>query len=137
MGEVDRDAERDRVEKLLPGLPHAEAIRPDGGQVSFGAAWELRVFALAVAAHRGGRFDWPTFQQALVTAIARWERSDGGTPWRYYDRWLEALEDVLAAAGALDVAELDRRAHTVLATPRDASHQRARREPVVVDPARR
>lgn len=137
MSGAHQDAERGRVEELLPGLPHQEAIRPDGGQVSFDAAWELRVFALAVAAHRGGRFDWPAFQQALVAAIARWERSDGGTSWRYYDRWLEALEDVLAEKGALDVAELDERTHAVLTTPRDASHQRARREPVAVDAARR
>jgi nitrile hydratase accessory protein len=129
-------AGREDIEQLLVQLPHQEAIRPDGTDVSFETAWEIRAFALAVAAHQNGQYDWPEFQHALSTAIRTWEDTSAGAPWRYYDRWLEALESVLASSGAVDVSDVDDRAYTVLTTPRDASHHRARREPVAVDAAR-
>jgi nitrile hydratase accessory protein len=126
---------REEIEQLLVQLPHQEAIRPEGGEVSFSTAWEIRAFALAVAAHQNGQYDWPDFQHALSTAIRTWEDSDTGEPWRYYDRWLEALESLLAQTGTLSASEVDERAYAVLSTPRDASHHRARREPVAVEAA--
>ncbi|HEV7755673.1 MAG TPA: nitrile hydratase accessory protein [Mycobacteriales bacterium] len=127
---------REDIEQLLVQLPHQEEIRPEGGEVSFGTAWEIRAFALAVAAHQNGQYDWPDFQHALSTAIRTWEDAGTKEPWRYYDRWLEALESLLASTGTLDPSEVDDRAHVVLTTPRDASHHRARLEPVAVDAAR-
>lgn len=135
-GSTGPDSARAHVEQLLGQLPHQEAIRPDGAQVSFDTAWQIRAFALAVAAHQNGRYTWQEFQQALIAAIRSWEQAENRGPWRYYDRWLEALETVLVRTGALTPAQVDDRTHTVLTTPRDASHQRAHREPVTVDPAR-
>lgn len=132
----DREAARRRVEHLLLELPHQEQIRPENGEVAFETAWEIRAFALAVAAHQSRQYDWPQFQQALIAAIRNWEETNTGEPWRYYDRWLEALETLLAEAGVLDPAELDDRTRAVLTTPRDMHHQRAKREPVAVDVAR-
>jgi nitrile hydratase accessory protein len=129
------EPDRDSVEQLLLALPHQEAIRPENGEVSFEKAWEIRAFALAVAAHQNGRYDWEAFQAELIAAIARWEQATEDTPWRYYDRWLDALESLLAEHGLLDQDELDQRTHTVLTTPRDAEHQRAHRHPVAVDAA--
>jgi nitrile hydratase accessory protein len=126
-------AGREEIEQLLVQLPHQESIRPENGEVSFSTAWEIRAFALAVAAHQGGQYEWTEFQHALSTSIRVWEESGTAEPWRYYDRWLEALETVLAGTGALDVSEVDDRTRVVLTTPRDASHHRARREPVAVD----
>jgi nitrile hydratase accessory protein len=127
---------RAQVEQLLGQLPHQEAIRPDGAQVAFDTAWQIRVFALAVAAHQAGQYSWQEFQQALIAAIASWEQARTGEPWRYYDRWLDALEAVLVRTDALTPAQVGERTRIVLATPRDMSHQRARREPVTVAPAR-
>lgn len=127
---------REDLEPLLVHLPHQEALRPSGGEVSFETAWEIRAFALAVAAYQSGQYDWPQFQQALITAIQRWEDSGQTTPWRYYDRWLEALESLMASAGVVSPDEVEDRARAVLTTPRDAGHHRAHREPVAVDPAR-
>ena len=45
-----------------------------------------------------------------------------------------SLETVLAGSGLLSESMLDERTKEVLATPRDASHQHAHREPVTVDP---
>jgi nitrile hydratase accessory protein len=130
-------AARQRVEHLLLQLPHQEAIRPQDGQVAFETAWEIRAFAMAVAAYESGQYTWPEFQEALVDAIRRWEEAGTGEPWRYYDRWLEALESLLADARAVDPDDVAERTHAVLTTPRDASHHRARRDPVAVDGARR
>lgn len=127
---------RQGVEHLLLELPHQEAIRPENGEVSFETAWEIRAFALAVAAHQSGQYSWPQFQSALVEAIRSWEAADTEQPWRYYDRWLEALEELLSENGQITQSEVDERAYKVLTTPRDASHHRARRDPVAVDAGR-
>lgn len=124
---------RRRVERLLGELP-----RDGEEQLSFTQPWELRAFAVAVAAHQNGLYDWSEFQLALIGAIRQWEGSAGSRddPFHYYDRWVEALESVLSGTGVLDGSELDRRARVVLATPRNADHHYARRDPVAVDPAR-
>jgi hypothetical protein len=88
-----------------------------------------------VAAYHAGQYDWSEFQLALIGAIRRWEGDPERAPWRYYERWLEALETVLSGTGVLTGSELGGRAREVLATPRNADHQHAHREPVAVDPA--
>lgn len=129
-------SDRRRVERLLDELPPG-AIRRDGAEPAFETAGELRAFALAVAAQQSGQYSWAEFQQALIDAIGRWEATETDAPWRYYEHWLEALERVLTGSGTVSPAELDARTHQVLTTPRDASHHRARRDPVTVDPGSR
>jgi nitrile hydratase accessory protein len=123
------DARR-RVEALVAELPRGT------GELSFEHPWELRAFALAVAAYHNGQYEWSEFQLSLIDAIRRWEEGGGAEPWSYYAHWLTALETVLAGNGALSDAALDERTKAVLATPRTANHHEAHREPVAVDPAR-
>jgi len=125
------DARR-RVEQLLTELPGPD----DGDQLSFNEPWELRAFALAVAAYHQGLYDWSEFQLALIGAIRRWEGDPEQAPWQYYERWLEALETVLSGTGVLVGTELDGRTADVISTPRTANHHEAHREPVAIDPAR-
>ena len=106
------------------------------GERPFEHPWELRAFALAVAAYQNGQYEWSEFQLSLIDSIRRWERGEGGEPWSYYEHWLTALETVLAGNGALSEAALDERTKAVLATPRAANHHEAHREPVAIDPAR-
>ena len=122
------DARR-RVESLVRDLPVGSVDR------SFEHPWELRAFAIALAAYHNGQYEWSEFQLSLARAIKNWEDDDGAPPWAYYERWLEALETVLSGTGVLEGSDLDDRAHTVMTTPRDANHHHARREPVAVDPA--
>lgn len=123
------DARR-RVEKLVCDLPGADS--------SFTEPWELRAFALAVAAYHEGHYEWSEFQLSLIDSIKQWESGSGGEPWSYYEHWLRALETVLASTGALsDAVALDDRTREVLATPRNANHHRPRREPVTISPATR
>ncbi|MEU7813401.1 nitrile hydratase accessory protein [Pseudonocardia sp. NPDC049154] len=126
------DARR-RVEQLVCGMPGGDA-----DSRSFEEPWELRAFAMAVAAYHEGHYEWSEFQLSLVESIRRWEEGEGGEPWSYYVHWLEALETVLAASGALsDSLALDERTRQVLTTPRNANHHHAHREPVAVSPATR
>jgi nitrile hydratase accessory protein len=129
------DARR-RVEALIaatPGGPHEDGR-------SFREPWELRAFALAVAAYHAGQYEWSEFQLSLIASIRRWEADgahEGDEPWSYYEHWLTALETVLAGNGLLSEAHLDDRTRSVLATPRTANHHEAHREPIAIDPARR
>ena len=118
----------------LDAAPAGTGPQDADADVAFTAPWELRAFALAVAAHREGHYEWPRFQARLVESVQGWEAEhpeSRDVDWSYYERWLEALEAVAAGLG-VDPAELDARTDAVLATPRDAEHQRARRDPVVV-----
>lgn len=122
------DARR-RVEALVCGLPGA-------GDQAFDQPWELRAFAMAVAAYHGGHYEWSEFQLSLTDAIRRWENDEGGEPWSYYDHWLTALETVLSSKGVLSEAALDEETKTVLSMPRNANHHEAHRDPVAISPAR-
>jgi nitrile hydratase accessory protein len=120
---------RRRVEALVSELPA-------GGQRAFEQPWELRAFAMAVAAYHSGQYEWSEFQLSLISSIRHWEAAGGAEPWSYYEHWLSALETVLAGNGKLSEAALDERTRAVLDTPRDTGHHAARREPVAVEPAR-
>jgi nitrile hydratase accessory protein len=123
---------RRRVQDLVYGLPGGD------GEASFREPWELRAFALAVAAYHAGQYEWSEFQLSLIASIRRWEAEggeEGSEPWSYYEHWLTALETVLAGSGLLSEADLDDRTREVLATPRNANHHEAHREPIAIDPA--
>ncbi len=107
-----QSSERDELTRLIAELP-SRAVRTAGDEVAFDSAWEIRAFALAVAAHRNGQYDWE-------------EHDTGQQPWRYYDHRLNALESLLTDSGVVDTAEVNERTHTVLTTPRDMHHQAAK-----------
>jgi nitrile hydratase accessory protein len=124
--------QRREVEELVQDLPS----RPP--QIVFNEPWEVRAFAIAVAAHKTGHYPWSDFQQALVASIRTWEASGpqvGDPPWSYYEHWLNALEAVLDNHGAVAPGAVDRRTQEVLAAPPNRNHHEAQFEPVAVDPA--
>jgi nitrile hydratase accessory protein len=123
------DARR-RIDALVSDLPSELEDR------SFEHPWELRAFAIAVAAYQNGQYEWSEFQLSLAQAVKRWEDDDAAPSWEYYERWLEALETLLAGSGAVSDAALDDRTRAALAVPRAANHHEAHREPVAIDPAR-
>lgn len=125
---TELDEARRRIEGLVCGLP-------DAGDQPFEQPWELRAFAMAVAAFDNGHYAWSEFQLSLVESIRGWENGQGSEPWSYYEHWLVALEAVLADKGALSDSALDERTKAVLATPRNANHHEAHREPVAIAPA--
>ncbi|GAA3746903.1 nitrile hydratase accessory protein [Streptomyces tremellae] len=102
--------------------------RPD--ENPFRIPWELRAFALGVAGHEGGHYPWSDFQSALIENTAHADAA--GRAEQYYARWIEAFEQVILDRAGVSRAELDDRTATILATPRDATHQHAHPEPIAV-----
>ena len=83
----------------------------DNGELVFAEPWESRAFGMAVSLHDTGSFSWPTFQAALIARIATWESGHPADEcWSYYQHWLGALEDVLAADGTVVADEIASRA---------------------------
>ncbi len=110
--------------------PDGPAAPPrDNGELVFAEPWESRAFGMAVSLHDAGAFAWPAFQAALIARIGAWE---AGHPdregYRYYQHWLGALEDVLAAAGTVSAGEVAERAERLAQREpghdhRDADHR--------------
>jgi nitrile hydratase accessory protein len=109
-----------RPDDLLAAAEAAAPIPrdPDGSPV-FAEPWQAQAFALTLALHERGLFDWSEWTQALGAEI---HRGGAGEPGEDYFRcWLAATERLAAAKGATTPAELasrreawDRAAH---ATP--------------------
>jgi nitrile hydratase accessory protein len=127
------DARR-RIEQLVCGLPG-----DSGGERSFEQPWEIRAFAMAVAAYNQRQFEWSEFQLSLINSIRDWEERGGrdeDSPWSYYEHWVAALESVLSGSGLLSESALDEQTKLVLALPPNRNHHEAHREPIAVDRAR-
>lgn len=82
------------------------------GELVFAEPWQGRAFALAVALHERGAFEWSAFQTELTSRIATWEddnevRDLAGNDFPYYELWLAALEAVLANHDLVDGTTLD------------------------------
>lgn len=100
----------DSALSLLPVDGPAAPPRSNG-ELVFAEPWESRAFGLAFALYDRGYFTWEDFQQALILAVADWERQDpGGEDWSYYRCWLQALERLLEDRQLVASTEVDARA---------------------------
>jgi len=76
----------------------AAGAAPKGGDGPiFTAPWQARAFAIVVALAEAGRFEWVEFQSRLIAQIGQGD----GDPAHYYEHWLAAAEDLLAAKGII------------------------------------
>jgi nitrile hydratase accessory protein len=115
------------AERAAPRVDLEGAAAPPraNGELVFAAPWESRVFGITMALHAQGRFDWEEFRSRLIAEIAAWERTHpDGAPYRYYERWLAALESLLTATGLCEPTALDAAAEELAARP--AGHDHAR-----------
>jgi nitrile hydratase accessory protein len=87
----------------LPRLP-----RDAAGPV-FAEPWQAQAFALALQLHAQGAFTWPEWAAALSERLKAAGPHDD--PTRYYEHWLEALEDLVTARGLASAAALHERKH--------------------------
>lgn len=119
------------VEALVCDLPGGRT-----GERSFEQPWEIRAFALAVALHQKGAYQWDEFQRALIESIAKWDVSATSLPapeWSYYEHWLAALEQLLSDRTVLDPKDIDARTAHVLTSPPNRDHHEAILVPIAID----
>jgi len=88
----------------LPALP-----RDDKGPV-FKAPWEAQAFAMTLELHRRDIFTWPEWAGALAEEIAHARKGDDWDDGsHYYERWLAALEKIVAEKNVVGIADLEKR----------------------------
>jgi len=92
---------------LLAALDGPAAVPLQGRTLLFDATWEANAFAIALALHESHALTWSAFRDQLIAEIT--EAETHGRPSSYYERWLAALERLLAEQGLVDPAELDAR----------------------------
>jgi nitrile hydratase accessory protein len=111
----------DQTRTLIDDLPPTEAPPRANGEMVFAEPWEARAFGIALALSNDGHYDWESFRQSLIASIGHWEADHGADDpsWRYYDRWLEALEHMLLARGLVAADELDRRTEDFMCHARE------------------
>jgi nitrile hydratase accessory protein len=90
------------------------------GELVFAAPWESRAFGLAMALHDGGLFEWESFRQELIRAVAGAEAAGG--EFSYYRCWLEALQALLESSGLVDVASVEERTAVLACRPAGHDH---------------
>jgi nitrile hydratase accessory protein len=96
--------------------PDAPAAPPrSNGELVFQEPWESRVFGVAVALHDAGIVDFEGFRTRLIDEIRAWELDHGhrAPGYRYYERWLAALERTLLAEGVVEPNTLAAARHTI------------------------
>ncbi len=110
------------LERDLPSEgPDAPPRR--NGELVFEAPWEGRAFGLALALSERGVFRWEEFRRRLIGEIGAWDRAHpDGEGYRYYARWLAALESLLQERGLCAAAALDERSRELAARPAGHDH---------------
>jgi nitrile hydratase accessory protein len=86
---IDGAAAR-RATEDVPGIPH------DADGPVFREPWEAQAFAMTLALHERGLFNWKEWAAALATEIKRAQAAgDPDTGETYYLHWLAALEKMV------------------------------------------
>ena len=90
-------------------LDPATSLPRSNGELVFAEPWESRAFGMAAALADLGVFDWADFQAGLIAAIAEEGGSNVPQTYRYYERWLAALELLVVERGLVAVHDIDGR----------------------------
>jgi nitrile hydratase accessory protein len=75
------------------------------GELVFAEPWEARIFAIVVALHAAGKFEWSEFQVLLISQIEAAEIMHRCEP--YYHHWFEAAEVLFERLGIVQHDEID------------------------------
>ncbi|MEO3417160.1 nitrile hydratase accessory protein [Roseovarius sp. CAU 1744] len=100
------DQHREVIAQVRGAIP---AITDEGPL--FRAPWQTRIFALIVAMVQQGHFPWTAFQSRLAALIPKREQSEpaesaGAVEDRYFDCWLQAVEETLTEQGLLNAQDV-------------------------------
>jgi nitrile hydratase accessory protein len=99
------------AEQIAADLAGPAAIPRRNGEPVFNEPWESRAFGIAVALCESGLYAWDEFRDGLIAQITAADARGDHTA--YYERFLSALAELLAAKGLCAAAEIDLRMSTV------------------------
>ena len=79
------------------------------GRLQFTNAWERQLYGLTLAVSKQGHIEWEDFRAHLIRSIGDWERMDCGAQprWDYYERFLDALVQVLRQSDVITAEEIE------------------------------
>ncbi len=99
------------AEELTVNRKIADVLPRRSGELTFQSEWEKRAFGVALALIEQGHFPFDDFRWRVVSAIRSWERDNRGNEelYRFYERWLLALEKTLIEKGILSKEDIDRK----------------------------
>ena len=89
----------------LASIPYVPTDQND--ELVFSAPWEAKAFALVVALHQRGYFEWQEWAQCLGEEIAAAGAEDDGS--QYYLLWLAAAEKLVPEKALCAASELHQR----------------------------
>ncbi len=90
----------------------ADQARNSNGNPVFAQPWQAQAFAMTLALHQRGFFNWTEWAAALAQQIKLAQTGgDADAGDTYYHHWLGALECLLAAKGLVSTGELISCAH--------------------------
>jgi nitrile hydratase accessory protein len=93
------------AEEIASDLVSPAAIPRRNGEPVFNEPWESRAFGIAVALCEASVYSWDEFRDRLIAEITA---ADGrGERTSYYERFLAALENLLAAKGLCTTDEIE------------------------------
>jgi nitrile hydratase accessory protein len=113
------------ADQLTADLKGSSAVPRKNGELVFNEPWESRAFGMAVALCEQGFFHWEEFRARLIVEIAAWEREhrsdsrpatvdrSGDPNYKYYERWLGALEKLLLDKQLCSKKEIDSQAAAI------------------------
>jgi nitrile hydratase accessory protein len=93
----------------------------------FAEPWQAQAFALTVALHDRGLFSWAEWAEALSREVRQPGAAADGHD--YYERWLAALEKLLAAKGVAAPTAVE----GLAAAWRRAAHATPHGQPIVLE----
>lgn len=99
----------------------------------FAEPWQAQAFALTLALHERGLFSWNEWAEALSAEVKKPDAAKDGSD--YYERWVVALEGLLASKGVAPVKDID----AMAAAWERAAHATPHGKPILLenDPTRR
>jgi nitrile hydratase accessory protein len=117
-----------RPEVAGDSVDAAARVLPPGMQEPvFAEPWQAQAFALTVTLHDKGLFSWSEWAQALSGEVKRPGAAADGHD--YYERWLAALEKLLAAKGIAASPDVD----ALAAAWRRAAHATPHGKPILLE----
>lgn len=106
------------IDDKIAYMGGAAALPRSNGELVFDEPWQTRAFGMAVGLSQAGHYPWVDFRDLLIGAIERWEHEKAdGDAWRYWERWMEALEALLDEMGIAGHEEIEARMAQIAAIP--------------------